>query len=90
MYFETYSKSLSFVANRVVGPAFAIVGFTIAAHSLLTEALPNIRDAVMSGAEISLGLMAVKVLLPAIIGWFGIQLMRVRKLGLWDSDSDGR
>ncbi len=82
-----HGKHLLFMANRVIGPAFAVGGFTIGAYFLLTEAIPVARDIATNGFDNSQGLVAAKVLLPLIMGWFGLLFMRVRRLGLGDDDA---
>lgn len=71
-------QTLLFLANRIIGPIFLVVGLIVAFFMLEREILPIVFHDDMADGGRATGLAAIKIGLPLLVACFGIQLIRVK------------
>ena len=77
---DRHRQTMLFLANRVVGPAFLIVGLLVTIFSLETYALPIVRDAIENGITPRFGIGAITVAIPLLVAYFGVLLIKVKRV----------
>ena len=75
-----HDRVLLKLANRVIGPVFLVVGLLVAMYMLESEALPLAREAVSRGEIPRFGFVAILVITPLVVVFFGLKLIMVRKV----------
>lgn len=71
---------LLFLANRIIGPAFLVVGAWVGSYMLVSQGLPIARKAMDEGVTPDFGFLALVVLLPFVVAYIGWHLVKVKKL----------